>query len=365
MVKKLAQSHVLEIKPYQPGKPIEEVAREIGVGDIESISKLASNENPLGPSPLALAAIRKALPRLNLYPDGSCYYLKQALSRKLGLPPERIILGNGSNEIIELIMHVFAGKGDSVVYAHPSFLVYRLVAKLFGVGAIEVPLKYFTHDLNAMARAITPETRVIFIANPNNPTGTAVSPPEIETFLRDLPPDVITVIDEAYYEYLPDSLKFNSLDYLDKRRIIVLRTFSKIYGLAGLRIGYGLSSEDVVEILNRVRQPFNTNSLAQAGALAALDDDEHVRRTLEINRKGLEMLNRGFQDLDLDFVPSFANFVLVKVGQGQEIFQKLLKKGIIVRPMDFYDMPEYLRITVGLPEENQRLLKELEKLINH
>lgn len=363
MVKKIAQPHILKIKPYQPGKPIEEVAREIGVDEVETISKLASNENPLGPSPLALAAIRKALPRLNLYPDGSGYYLKRALSGKLGLPPEQIILGNGSNEIIELIMHVFVGPGHNIIYAHPSFLVYRLMANIFGIRGIEVPLKYFTHDLKAMARAVNAETQLVFIANPNNPTGTAVLHQEIEEFLEDLPPRVITVLDEAYYEYLPDSLKFDSLSFVNKKKAIVLRTFSKAYGLAGLRIGYGVASRDCIEVLNRVRQPFNTNSLAQAGALAALDDDKHVRHTLEVNKKGLEQLNRGFQNLDLDYIPSFANFILVKVGPGQEIFQQLMKRGIIVRPMDFYGLPEYLRITVGLPEENQRFLMELEKIL--
>jgi len=363
MVKKTARPHILKIKPYQPGKPIEEVAREIGVKEIEEISKLASNENPLGPSPLALKAIRKALPRLNLYPDGSGYYLKQGLSERLGIPPEQIILGNGSNEIIELIMHVFVGPGHNIVYAHPSFLVYRLMAHIFGVRGIEVPLGYFTHDLGAMARAVNAETQLVFIANPNNPTGTAVLRQEIEEFLDKIPPRVITVLDEAYYEYLPDSMKFDSLSLVNEKKVVVLRTFSKLYGLAGLRIGYGIASRDCVEVLNRVRQPFNTNSLAQAAALAALDDEEHVRRTLRVNRKGLERLNRAFQDLGLDYVPSFANFILVKVGRGQEIFQRLLQRGIIVRPMDFYGLPEYIRVTVGRPEENEKFLRELKKLL--
>jgi len=362
-VKKLIRPCIHKIKPYQPGKPIEEVAREIGVEKVESIIKLASNENPLGPSPRALAAVQPVLSCVNLYPDGSAYYLKQALSGKLKLPAECIIVGNGSNEIIELIMHVFVGAGHKVVYAHPSFLVYRLVATMFGAEAVEVPLKGFVHDLPAMLRAIDSKTRVVIIANPNNPTGTALPPAELERFLRLVPDSVIVVLDEAYYEYLPPELRFNALPWLEQKKVILLRTFSKIYGLAGLRIGFGLASEECVEILNRVRQPFNTSSLAQAAARGALEDAEHVKRTLENNQKGLEMLGKGFRQLDLEYVPSVANFILVRVGEAKRVFHRLLEKGIIVRPMDFYDLPEYLRITVGLPEENERLLRELEVVL--
>jgi len=362
MVRKLAHPHVLKIKPYEPGKPIEEVAREFGVEDVEAISKLASNENPLGPSPKAVEACARSLHRLHLYPDGSGHYLKEGLSRRLGVPPEMIILGNGSNEIIELIMHVFVGREHSVLYAHPSFLVYRLMAMMFGSRAIEVPLKNFTHDLPAMAEAIAPDTRVVFIANPNNPTGTAVRPREIEDFLGRVPPEVVVVLDEAYYEYLPPEFRFEGIPHLKEKKLILLRTFSKIHGLAGLRIGYGLASAEMVEILNRVRQPFNTSSPAQAGALAALDDEAHIRRAVEVNRMGLSRLEKGFRELGFDYVPSAANFILVKVGRGMEVYNRLLPRGIIVRPMDGYGLPEWLRITVGLPRENERLLKELTKI---
>ncbi len=362
-MKNLVRACVHKIKPYQPGKPIEEVAREIGVEKVESIIKLASNENPLGPSPRALEAVRAALDSVNLYPDGSAYYLKQSLSRKLEAPPEKIIVGNGSNEIIELIMHVFVGSGHRVVYAHPSFLVYRLVATMFGAEATEVPLKDFVHDLPAILEAVDADTRVIFIANPNNPTGTALEPSGIEEFLAGVPDHVVVVLDEAYYEYLPPELRFEGLPWLDRKKLILLRTFSKIYGLAGFRIGYGLASAECVEILNRVRQPFNTNTPAQVAARSALEDEEHVKNTLEVNREGLKTLEEGFSRLGLEYVPSVANFMLVKVGDGEEIFKRLLSRGVIVRPMGFYDLPEYLRITVGLPGENQRLLRELEAVL--
>jgi histidinol-phosphate aminotransferase len=362
MIRQLAHPHVLKITPYQPGKPIEEVAREFGVEDVEAIIKLASNENPLGPSPKALAACASSLRRLHLYPDGSGHSLKEGLSRRLGVPPEMIILGNGSNEIIELIMHVFVGREHSVLYAHPSFPIYRLMALMFGSRAIEVPCREFTHDLDAMVKAIEPDTRVVFIANPNNPTGTAVRPEAIGDFLRRVSPQVVVVLDEAYYEYLPPDLRFEGIPHLQEKKLILLRTFSKIYGLAGLRIGYGLASAEMVEILNRVRQPFNTSSIAQAGALAALDDEAHVRRAIEVNRLGRARLEKGFQALGLEYVPSAANFILVRVGRGREVYNSLLARGIIVRPMDGNGLPEWLRITIGLPKENEKLLQELGKL---
>lgn len=362
MVRQLAHPHVLQISPYQPGKPIEEVAREFGVEDVEAITKLASNENPLGPSPRAIEACTRALGRLHLYPDGSGHALKQGLSRHLGVPPEMIILGNGSNEIIELLMHVFVGFEHSVLYAHPSFPIYRLMALMFGSRPIEVPCRDFTHDLPAMAAAIAPDTRLVFIANPNNPTGTAVPPRAIEEFLRRVPPELVVVLDEAYYEYLPPDLRFEGIPHLKEKKLILLRTFSKIHGLAGLRIGYGLASAEMVEILNRVRQPFNTSSLAQVGALAALDDEAHIRRAIEVNRLGRVRLEKGFRALGLEYVPSAANFILVRVGRGMEVYRRLLSRGIIVRPMDGNGLPEWLRITVGLPKENERLLKELERI---
>jgi len=362
MVKKLVPEHILNISPYQPGKPIEEVARELGISDIASISKLASNENPLGPSPRALAAIREKLPSLHLYPDGNGYYLKKALAVRLGVDPGHLVLGNGSNEIIELITHVFSCADKEMVFSGLSFVVYRLMSQIFGVKAVEVPMRNFTNDLDALARAVGERTSVLAIANPNNPTGTAVDPAALQEFLRKIPRRVVVILDEAYYEYLPERWRFEGIGLLDNPdypHLVFLRTFSKAYGLAGLRIGYGIASPELIEVVNRVRQPFNTSSLAQAAALAALDDAEHLERSVEMVRRGLRDLEEGFAELGLEYVPSVANFILVKVGPGSRVFQKLLRRGIIVRPMDGYGLPEYIRVTVGLPEENRKFLDAL------
>jgi len=366
MVKKLVPENILRIAPYQPGKPIEEVARELGIADPGAISKLASNENPLGPSPLALEAIRKKLPRINLYPDGNGHYLKKALAEKLGVESGHLVLGNGSNEIIELITHVFAVPGKQMVFSGLSFVVYRLMAQIFGVESVEVPMRDFTVDLDALSRVVDSRTSVLALTNPNNPTGTAVSPSALDAFLRGLPRDIVVVLDEAYYEYLPEPLRFDGISCIDRPgypHLVLLRTFSKAYGLAGLRIGYGIASPEVINVLNRVRQPFNTNTLAQVGALAALGDDEHVARTIELAHSGLRELERGFLKLGLEYVPSVANFILVRVGDGAEVFERLLRRGIIVRPMVGYGLPEYIRVTVGLPEENRKLLVQLPEVI--
>jgi histidinol-phosphate aminotransferase len=353
--------YIRSLVPYEPGKPIEEVEREYGIAN--SV-KLASNENPLGPSPKAVAAMRARLEQLNLYPDGDCYYLKQGLARKLGVAPETLIFGNGSNEIIELAARTFLRSGDEALMAEQAFVVYQLIVQAVGGESRAVPLRNFTHDLAALAEAVTARTRVIFLANPNNPTGTIFRTSEWERFLDKVSRDILLIVDEAYFEYVadadyPDSLRYHK----DDRAILTLRTFSKLYGLAGLRIGYGIGSKALISLMQRVRQPFNVNAPAQWGALAALDDAEHVKRSLQVNREGRDYLQKEFARLGLEFVPSQANFILVRVGRGQEVFQQLLKQGVIVRPMGGYRFPEHVRVTVGTMEENRKFIQALEKVI--
>jgi histidinol-phosphate aminotransferase len=334
------------------------VEREYGVRD--SV-KHASNENPLGPSPRALAAIASALPTLHRYPDGSAFYLKQRLAARLAVLPDEILVGNGSNEIIELVVRTFLRPGDEAVMADQAFVIYQLVVQAAGGIPRPVPLRSYTHDLPAMAAAITPRTRVVFLANPNNPTGTIFRRTEWHAFLARVPPGALVVADDAYADYVEDP------DYPDTIRergngrasVITLRTFSKLYGLAGLRIGYAVAPAPVVELIGRVRQPFNVNALALVGALAALDDDEHVRRTLAINREGMAVLDDAFRRLGLETVPSAANFVLVRVGDGARVYEALLRRGVIVRPMGVYGFPAHVRVTVGLPQENARLIDAL------
>ena len=353
--------YIRSLIPYEPGKPIEEVEREYG---ISNSVKLASNENPLGPSPKALSAIREKLDQLNLYPDGDCFYLKQGLARKLGVAPERLIFGNGSNEIIELAARTFMRPGDEAVMAEQAFVVYQLIVQAVGGRSRAVPLKNFTHDLPALADAISPRTRLVFLANPNNPTGTIFRRDEWERFLAKVSRDVLLIVDEAYFEYVEDAAYPNSLRYhAGGRALLTLRTFSKLYGLAGLRIGYGIGSEELVSLMQRVRQPFNVNAPAQWAALAALDDAEHVQRSLDVNRRGLAYFQGEFRRLGLDFVPSHANFVLVRVGKGHEVFQQLLKQGVIVRPMAGYRFPEHVRVTVGTMDENRKFIAALENVI--
>ena len=353
--------YIRSLIPYEPGKPIEEVEREHGIAN--SV-KLASNENPLGPSPKALAAIREKMDQLNLYPDGDCFYLKQGLSHKLGVDPEMLIFGNGSNEIIELAARTFIRPGDEAVMAEQAFVVYQLIVQAAGGHSRTVPLKTFTHDLPALAEAVSPRTRMVFLANPNNPTGTIFRREEWERFLAKVSRDVLLIVDEAYFEYVRDAEYPDSLRYHRKNRaMITLRTFSKLYGLAGLRIGYGIGPAALIHLMQRVRQPFNVNAPAQWGALAALGDHEHVQRSLAVNRQGLEYLQGEFRRLGLEFVPSHANFVLVRVGDGQEVFQQLLKQGIIVRPMAGYRFPEHVRVTVGTMDENRKFIAALENVI--
>ena len=344
---------------YQPGRPIEEVAREMNL-PADSIIKVASNENPFGPSPLALAALQKSLRSVNLYPDGNAFYLKQKLAAKLGVETTNLILGNGSNEIIEFVSHALLAPGDDVVVSQFCFAIYPIVAKMFGANVITVPAINHGHDLPAMLKAVTPKTRIVFVANPNNPTGTLAPREEVIQFVNDVPDDVLLVMDEAYIEFLDDAVDLVPLIRLGVRKnLILMRTFSKIYGLAGLRIGYGIGNPDLIAALEKTRQPFNINSLAQAAALAALDDDEHVRKTRANNFGGLEFFRRAFRDLKLEFVPSFANFILVRVGEGQKVFDAMQKQGVIVRPMGGYQLPEWIRISVGTPKENERCLGAL------
>ena len=348
---------------YQPGRPIEEVARELD-RPADSFIKLASNENPLGPSRLALAAMRQTIGRLHLYPDGNAFYLKQKLAAKLGLTPANVVLGNGSNEIIELIGHALLSPGAEVVVSQYCFAVYPIVTALFGAKLVTVPATKYGHDLDAMLAASTPNTRVIFVANPNNPTGTHVSREALARFVNAVPPDVLLALDEAYIEFLDEPLDLLPEIRAGQRpNLLLMRTFSKIYGLAGLRIGYGLGHPDLVAALEKIRQPFNINAIAQAGALAALDDTAHVERTRRINARGLKLLARTFRKLKLEFIPSAANFVLVRVGDGQRVFAELQKVGVIVRSMGGYQLPEWIRISVGTPKENQRCLEALKTIL--
>lgn len=353
--------YIRTLIPYEPGKPIEEVEREYGIAHS---TKLASNENPLGPSPKAVAAIRAKLGELNLYPDGDCYYLKNGLAKKVGVAPEQLIFGNGSNEIIELAVRAFMRPGDQAVMARQAFVVYQLIIQAVGGRSVQVPLRDYTHDLGAIAAAVTAETKIVFLANPNNPTGTIYRRPEWEEFLAKLPKDVLLIVDEAYFEYVqdagyPDSLKYQSEDL----PMLTLRTFSKLYGLAGLRVGYGIGPREVISMMQRVRQPFNVNAPAQWAALAALDDSDHVQRSLALNREGLAFLGGEFKKLGLEFVPSHGNFILVRVGKGQEAFKQLLGQGVIVRPMGGYQFPEHVRVTVGTMDENRKFIGALQKVI--
>lgn len=356
----LVTPSVLTQPVYEPGRPIDDVARELGL-DPAGVIKLASNENPLGSSPRALEAMREALDHVALYPDGGCCVLRQTLAAKYGVTAEQIALGNGSNELLELLGHLFLRPGDEVVMGTPAFIVYKLVTLLFGAKPIEIPLIDHVHDLKSMAAAITPATKLVCLPTPNNPTGTTNPVPDLREWALSLPDHVVLVIDEAYGEYLDDLVDWNPLIEAG-RKVIVLRTFSKIYGLAGLRIGFGRASPELAGLLQRVRQPFNVNSVAQAGAIGATTDDEWVRSCRISNAKGLEQMSQGLAELDLEFVPSFGNFLLVNVGEGVSVFESLQKVGIIVRPVAAYGLPEWIRITIGKTEENRRVLEALRVL---
>lgn len=350
--------NIRSISPYVPGKPIEEVERELG---ISGTIKLASNENPLGPSPKAVTAVKKVLEGLNRYPDGSGFYLSQALAKKYEVEISQIMLGNGSNELIELVVRTFIQPGDEIVSADPSFVVYKMIAQAAGGVNVIVPCKDMRHDLDAMADKITPKTKIVFIANPNNPTGTMNAKTEMDRFMSRVPDHVIVAVDEAYFEYVTHADYPDSLDYVrDGKNVLALRTFSKIYGLAGLRIGYGITTPEITEMMNKVRQPFNTNSLAQIGALAALADRKHVEKSVAINNEGKQYLYQSFQQLGISYIPTETNFIMFETAQDAKgVFEALMKQGVIIRPMG----GKRLRVTIGLPDENKRFVAELEKII--
>jgi histidinol-phosphate aminotransferase len=359
----LAPAYVRGIAPYQPGKPISELAREMGLAE-EAIIKLASNENPLGVSPLAQRAMREVLDGLARYPDGNGFELKQALAARYGVAQERIVLGNGSNDVLELAARAFLTPAASAVYSQHAFAVYPLAVQAIGAAGIEVPARDFGHDLDAMLGAVRADTRLVFIANPNNPTGTFVPGPRLEAFLAAAPKDVLIVLDEAYNEYLPADCAMDSIGWLARfPNLVITRTFSKVYGLAGLRVGYALADPGVADLMNRVRQPFNVNSMALAAAAAALSDADFVRRSRELNSAGMRQITEGLATLGLRHIPSYGNFVTFRVEDAGAVFGKLLRAGVIVRPIASYGMPDWLRVTIGLEVENARFLAALERAI--
>ncbi len=355
----LSPAWVRSIAPYQPGKPVSELAREMGL-DEKKIVKLASNENPRGIGPRTRAAIDAALGEIARYPDGNGFELKQALSRRFGVDMGGIVLGSGSNDVLELVSLAFLGTGRSAVMSQHAFAVYPLATQARGARGIVVPEKNWGHDLEAMAAAVAEDTHVLWIANPNNPTGTLAPHEGIEALLRKVPERVIVVLDEAYNEYLPAEMRADTVKWLKRHpNLVITRTFSKVYGLAGLRVGYALAHHSVADMMNRVRQPFNVNSLALAAASAALDDMEFVARSYAANLQGLRQIEEGAKKLGLDWIPSHGNFITVRVGKAGEVFKRLLKRGVIVRPVANYGMPEHLRVTVGTEEENERFLSAL------
>ena len=358
----LANEHILGISPYEPGKPIEETERELGVHDA---IKLASNENPLPPADRVQQAIMNALKDLNRYPDGSGYYLRQALAKRHGVTSEQIILGNGSNELIELLVRTFLRPGDEAVVPHPSFVVYPMMVQAAGGIRVMVMLKDYRLDLEAMARAITPMTKLVFIANPNNPTATIVTADEVEHFMSRVPERTIVVFDEAYMEFAHGPDFPDTLSYVKQgRKVLTLRTFSKAASLAGLRVGYGICDADATALMNRIRQPFNVNSLAQVAALAALEDEGHILECVRMIDAGKHFLYDEFKTMGIKYVPARANFVLVDVGRSaSDIYQKLLLQGVIVRPLTSFGMETALRVTIGTPEENRKLVKALRTVL--
>jgi histidinol-phosphate aminotransferase len=359
--------YVRAIAPYQGGKPIAEVAREFGL-DEAKIVKLASNENPSGMPASAKKAMLDAVAEIARYPDSNGFDLKAAISAKYGVPEEWITLGNGSNDILELAARAFVQPGQSVIYAQYSFAVYPLATQAVGARAIVVSAHNFGHDLVAMAQAISADTKLIFIANPNNPTGTFIPAAEIESFLKIVPKHVVVVLDEAYNEFLAPELQYESTAWVKQYpNLLVSRTFSKAYGLAGLRVGFGIAQPSITDMMNRIRQPFNVNSLAQAAAVAALNDVEFLQKSAQLNTDGYRQLTRAFDAMGLEYVPSFGNFVLVKVGNedsaGARVNLALLKRGVIVRPVGNYGLPQWLRVSIGLPEENAAFIEALKKVL--
>jgi histidinol-phosphate aminotransferase len=364
----LAPEYIRAISPYQPGKPISELDREMNMQE-SAIIKLASNENPLGTSPLALEAMTEALNRVALYPDGSGFDLKEALSKRYGVASAQIVLGNGSNDVLELAARVFLKPGAAAVYSQHAFAVYPLVTQAVGASGISVRAHNYGHDLDAMLHAVTPETRIVFIANPNNPTGTLLPAGEVLRFLQRISSDVLMVLDDAYNEYLPGSVKADSVSWLQRfPNLLITRTFSKAYGMAGIRVGFGLAHEEVSGLMNRVRQPFNVNSLGLAGAIAALDDVEFVKRSYALNQAGMLQITTGLRQLGIEYIPSYGNFLSFKLPEkysAKTVNESLLKQGVILRPIGIYEMPQHLRVTVGLESENQKFLSSLETALHN
>jgi histidinol-phosphate aminotransferase len=354
-------SYVRAISPYMPGKPITELAREMGI-PVENIVKLASNENPLGMSPKAKIAVERAINGIERYPDQ--FDLIKAVAERCKVAQNQVVLGNGSNDVLDLIARVFLAPGRSAIFAQHAFAVYPLATLSTGAELISTPAKDYGHDLNAMRAAVRPDTRIIWIANPNNPTGNFLPYPEVRAFLETVPKDVVVVLDEAYNEYIPPAERADTACWIkDFPNLVVTRTFSKIYGLAGLRVGYALASVEIADLMNRVRQPFNVNNLAIAAAIAALDDHAFVAESYELNRRGMEQILAGLKRLGLQYIPSHGNFVTFKAGDGAAVNQKLLKQGVIVRPIGGYGLPEWLRVTIGKEPENARFLEALEKAL--
>jgi histidinol-phosphate aminotransferase len=360
----LAPDYIRAIAPYQPGKPIPELARELGLNPTD-IVKLASNENPLGCSPQALVAMQEAIKTIALYPDGNGYELKDALAKKFGVAHNQIILGNGSNDMLELAARAFLTVDDKAVYSQHAFAVYPLATQAVGATGISVPAANYGHDLNAMLKAaMAQKAKLVFVANPNNPTGTFLQADALLAFLRALPSNILVVLDEAYNEYLPEACRYDSVSWLREfPNLIISRTFSKAYGLAGLRVGYAFCHAEVADMINRVRQPFNVNSVAQAAAVAALHDESFVRQTHELNQRGMEQITGGLRKLGLEYIPSYGNFISFRIGEGMKFYRRLLQLGVIVRPVANYEMPEYLRVSIGTQQENDKFLAALQQAI--
>jgi len=361
-VENRARSAIFNLKPYVPGKPIEEVKRELG---LEDIIKLASNENPMGPSPLAQKAAASILGQLHYYPDSSCFELKKKLAQRFNLLPTSILIGNGSDEILRLVAETFLNPGEQVVLPQPSFSAYEFIAKVMDGSSVAVPLAEFTHDLPAMLQAVNEQTKIIVICNPNNPTGTIVTQSQVDEFMAQVPDDVLVVFDEAYYEYADSSEYVSGLRYLEAgKNVIVCRTFSKIYGLAALRIGYAFTTPEIASAIERVTDPFNVNSVAQVAAIAALDDIDHLQASQELNKKGKQFLYEQMDIMGLTYVPTQANFILIDTGQDcRKVFQGLLQQGVIVRPGDIFGYPTHIRVTIGTPAENTRFINSLRTVL--
>ncbi|MCK8827263.1 histidinol-phosphate transaminase [Natroniella acetigena] len=357
------RQEILKIEPYVPGKPIEDVKRELG---LEKVIKLASNENPLGPAPQAIEKMKETVEQVNIYPDGNVHYLRQKLATKLGVREDELIFGNGSDELLALLGQTFITDEAEVIIAGTTFSEYRFATNIMGGKIVSVSLKDYAHDLEAMAAAITPNTKLIFICNPNNPTGTIVTEEEVKDFLTQVPDDVLVIFDEAYYEYVDHSAYPETIDYLaDYENVIILRTFSKAYALAGLRIGYGIANQKLIDYIDRVRQPFNVNLMAQKAAIASLGAEDHLAKAVELNQAGKEYLYQEFDKLELDYVPTSSNFILVDLAQDStQVFQELMKRGIIIRNMESFGYQTKIRVTVGLPEENQAFIKQLKAVLN-